>query len=706
MSTPPKQMGKEVIQYGIQIWKPVLALIIFTLAIGAIGEAVFQRYKDSIKNAKLHELGSIAEAKKNEVMLWMNDRSGDAQSITQASFFLDEVEHWLQRGGTAGESRAKLLERLDLLKQAYAGQGYTQITLFDSNAVPRLSTLAEAPLLHEGIQDGLLKCMRSGQIVFSDIHPRTQNAVEGVEIEVMAPLMAGEGEKAHAIGAILFSIDPRYFLFPLIQKWPVSGTSVENLIVRRENDEAVYINDLRHLNSTSLFLRLPLSRQQLLATKALSGQEGVVEGEDYRGVPVVGVLNKIPNTSWYMISKIDRAEIYAPINKLAMWAVALSLFFFCAGCGVFAYWWKKQRQSIRLLQAQHDSEKKYHRLFELAQEGIWVIDADSITSMVNPAMVNMLGYTQEEMLGRHLFDFLDEQGRRLYEQSLERLRQGFQAQHDFEFIRKDGARIFTAIAAAPIMDSQGVYKGAVAGVMNITERKQSEMRLAESYKELQQLSSHLDSVREEERNRIARELHDEMGATLAALKMRVAWLASRLPSGLTELSDETAHISGLVSDGIRTVREIVTKLRPDMLDELGFAAAVEDSVKKLRLQTGVECNFVLSIDEGALNAEQSAMLFRIIQEALTNVAKHAQASRVEISLVERENSLLLIVEDNGVGFGEEVRRNSYGLIGIRERAQMMDGTATITSAPDTGTRVTVTIPVAASMSGNAHPDNS
>lgn len=701
MNTPVVHDRKSMGRDDTQAWKPILVFALFTLVIGMTGMTVFQRYEEDIKSRQLHELGSIADAKIKDVERWIQERQGDAQSIAEGPFFLEEAEQWLARGGPPDRARSKLLERMALLQQAYSAQGYTEITLFDSNAAPRLSTDGDLHAVHGIDQQNLLESMRRKQIVFSDIHLTGQGDTEDVEVELMAPLVVGSGDERHVIGAILLRIDPRRFLFPFIQQWPISGTSVENMIVRREGDEVVYLNQLRYLDRPPLSLRLPVTRQQLLAVKAFSGERGVVEGVDYRGVPSLAVLSRITGTSWRLITKIDRDEVFAPIRHLGRWVFGLSLLAFATGCAIFVYWWKKQRQHIRLLQEQREAEQKYRQLFDLAQEGICVADADSVITMVNPALAAMLGYAPEAMVGRHLSSFMDEQGKRIYAKYLERRKQGAHDQYDFEFVRKDGARIHAAVAAAPIMDNRGVYRGAVAGVMDITERKQSEAKLVAAYRELQQLSSHMDSVREEERTRIARELHDEMGATLAALKMRVAWLASQLPAGSVTLAEEVRQMSGLVSDGIRTMRHVVSQLRPSTVKDMGFAAAVEDSVKNFCSHTGAECRLDLAVDEESLSSDQAAALFRIIQEALNNVAKHAQARHVDVSLSWQDDALLLVIEDDGIGFGGETSEKSFGLIGIRERASMMGGSASIASAEGKGTRVTVIIPAVAPETGDA-----
>jgi signal transduction histidine kinase len=227
---------------------------------------------------------------------------------------------------------------------------------------------------------------------------------------------------------------------------------------------------------------------------------------------------------------------------------------------------------------------------------------------------------------------------------------------------------------------------------DITGQKLSEMKLAESYRELQRLTAHLDNVKEEERTRIARELHDEMGATLAAMKMRVSWLASKLPPELTLLSEEAGHINGLVADGVHTLHQIVRKLRPSLLEDVGLEAAIEDCVRQFRQNTNIECQLVLPKGGLSLDSDQSSTIFRILQESLSNIAKHAQASKVEITVTQLGKMLLMVVGDNGLGFALHRIDKSFGLVGIRERASMVGGTVKISSVMGKGTQVAVSIP--------------
>ena len=261
-----------------------------------------------------------------------------------------------------------------------------------------------------------------------------------------------------------------------------------------------------------------------------------------------------------------------------------------------------------------------------------------------------------------------------------------------EMLTRDGKQRWVHTVKRPLYHEDGSVH--VLGIaVDITGLKQSETRLAESYRELQRLSLHLENVRTEERTRIARNLHDEMGATLAALKMRIGWLASKLPGALPELTGEVKHLSELVSDGIRTMRKVVSELRPNLLDDVGLAEAVHDYAKKFQRDTEIECTVELPKQGFRLDGEQSATVFRIIQESLSNVAKHARASKVGVIIGIEGKSLLLQITDNGIGFDTGRKSQSFGLLGIKERALMIGGKATITSEPGKGTEVKLCIPL-------------
>lgn len=240
-----------------------------------------------------------------------------------------------------------------------------------------------------------------------------------------------------------------------------------------------------------------------------------------------------------------------------------------------------------------------------------------------------------------------------------------------------------------------LYAKNAALVREIAEHELAEQRLRESEDKLRALAAHLQSVREEEQIRIAREIHDELGQTLTGLKMDLTWLTGRLAPDQKPLVEKVDSMFGLIDDTIRSVRKIASGLRPEVLDEVGLAAAIGWQAREFQQRTGIRCNVEVPPDSDGLDAGRSTAAFRIFQEVLTNVARHANASRVEVCMRMEAGRLRLEVWDNGKGIpaAKVSSPGSLGLLGMRERVLPFDGRIEIHGAPGKGTQVSVSIPL-------------
>lgn len=225
--------------------------------------------------------------------------------------------------------------------------------------------------------------------------------------------------------------------------------------------------------------------------------------------------------------------------------------------------------------------------------------------------------------------------------------------------------------------------------------------------QLRLLTAHVQSAREEERIRIAQEIHDEIGTLMTAIKMDLAFLSKEIAGkggkkSPEVLCEEIGDTTKLVDNAIQTIHQIVLELRPAVLDHMGLRPALEWQLQEFQTRTKVECQFTSSLDSIHLDAERSTALFRILQEALTNVARHAHATRVEASLGEDDDHLVLQVRDNGRGISEEQISGTgrFGLLGMRERAHVFGGDVVVRGSPGQGTVVTVRIPVNRSKEGD------
>ncbi len=265
---------------------------------------------------------------------------------------------------------------------------------------------------------------------------------------------------------------------------------------------------------------------------------------------------------------------------------------------------------------------------------------------------------------------------------------------EFSCRRKDGTGIECMVSAARI-GTQLKQKSIVITYEDITDRKRAETEIERSREQLRNLSAHLQSVREKERTRIARELHDELGQLLTALNTGLVLLNRKIPETEKALRDQTESMVGLVDMTMQTLKRIYMDLRPGMLDHLGLAVAIGWQAGEFEKRTGIRCKVAVDPEDLYLEPDLSTAIFRIFQETLTNIARHAGATRVNVSLKATGEKVGLTVKDNGKGITKEqlAKPNSFGLLGMRERTHYWGGDVKISGNPGKGTLVKVDIPL-------------
>jgi signal transduction histidine kinase len=251
-----------------------------------------------------------------------------------------------------------------------------------------------------------------------------------------------------------------------------------------------------------------------------------------------------------------------------------------------------------------------------------------------------------------------------------------------------------------VVDEHGNIVALIGISEDITERKAAELHLQQSHERARALSSRLQTLREEERTRIAREIHDHLGQLLTALKLDLYSL-ERKSAAIAQvelketLKSKIETVRDLADEVIESVQRIASELRPGILDRLGLVAAVEVEAQAFQGRSGIECNWTLPKDTVSLSDEQAIGVFRIFQEILTNIARHARASAITIALTAEGGELTLVVHDNGIGINQSDIENakSLGILGMQERAAMLGGKLSFTQAPVKGTTVTVKVPL-------------
>jgi len=347
-----------------------------------------------------------------------------------------------------------------------------------------------------------------------------------------------------------------------------------------------------------------------------------------------------------------------------------------------------QEQALR---DQLDALNQHMRaVFELAPVAIWITDGDRIV-FANHACAALFGAaTRQALIGRPLFELIDPTSRDEVRRTVARvLADGAPVPILAERIaRIDGTvrEVVIAIAALPDHGRTAVQMV----ITDVTERTRQQRELERSRSELRRLSASMVAAREDERRRIAREMHDELGQRLTALKMELSAQGAK-PGA----NSRVAEMLEMVDDTMASVRRISTELRPLMLDDLGLNAAIEWLAQSWAARMGIAVKLQLGASDPEVNDAAAIALYRMVQEALTNIARHAHATEVRIALRQRAGELQLRVQDNGVGFEEPqmYREGSHGLMGIRERAYMLGGELKIGNARGGGGQLTVRLPL-------------
>jgi len=330
-----------------RILRGLIALaLLFTIAIGTTGWLYFNRQQAEACRVAQETLAAIANLKVDQIAGWMTQRRGNAE----ASFNKHTARKFLTEPNNAA-NRKELLQWMGTFQRVY---NFSAVMLLDAHGAVRLAVPADAVQPAGICAEKAQAAMRAREVVSADLHRATPNSP--IHMSLLVPIginpQAGSTRSPQAgqpaDGVLLLVINPQRFLYPLIQNWPTPSRTAETLLVRREGNEIVFLNKLRHRMNTALVLRLPIGDPNLPAAKAVQGQEGVVEGMDYRGIPVLAALRKVPGTPWFMVAKVDQEEIYGPLHQQA-WIIAaiIGLLLLAAMLGIGLLWRQQKLEFSR-----------------------------------------------------------------------------------------------------------------------------------------------------------------------------------------------------------------------------------------------------------------------------------------------------------------------------------------------------------------------
>lgn len=355
------------------------------------------------------------------------------------------------------------------------------------------------------------------------------------------------------------------------------------------------------------------------------------------------------------------------------------------------------RHKTKILAAEEkklsEEENKFNLFFNQASNIFCLLDSDLNILDINKTGLEKWHFKKEDLIGKNLLNFIPiTQKKNWHNKFIKVIKTGKSLSINKIRVFPGFGDRFIKLKAFKAGDGLGLI------ISDITERYRAEKKLIKSQKELHNLYRNLQSIREKENKRIAREIHDELAQALTSLKIDLLWLSKKLSNNQKAsllFIEKIKSMSGLIDITIKTVQRISQELRPGLLDDLGLVPAIEWYVDDFQSRTEIKCKADLDCDDVELDPERSTTIFRIFQEALTNVARHAEANQIKIILKKNNSRLEMKIRDNGKGITEKdiSSHNSLGLIGMRERLHPFGGKLKINGIPNRGTTLSIALPI-------------
>ena len=494
----------------------------------------------------------------------------------------------------------------------------------------------------------------------------------------------------HFRGVIVGAIDIAHFediykLLKLDYPRPVSLYRIDGTLIasfpHRENMIGEKPPELR---SNELMLS---SSEIVFAkhAKGVGGQEEFTLGRVPKFPLIVSVVN-------------DEDEALASWRETAVpivfGSILMSIFIIIAA-GLLIREAMRQQKLADALGAAHN---RYQHTIESVMDAIIAVDESHNIILFNPSAERMFGVESEDILGKPLLSLLPQRFRdahnghvQSFTHSNENSRTMGGPQLGIVGVRSDGTEFpIESTISQVVIDGK---RQLTAVLRDVTERRRAENELREMNHQLRGLSAALEDIREQERARIARELHDDLGQQLTGLKLELSWLGNRIKDGRMPPNERIEEMRQQLDAAIASVRRISTELRPIILDDLGFEEAVNWLIKEFIKRTGIHVVASLEAGEYVKNTDLATAMFRIVQESLTNIARYAQANRVDVLLTMSERVLILTITDDGIGMDGELNVGGFGLVSMRERARALGGHFSIVSGNPNGVTIRVEFPL-------------
>jgi PAS domain S-box-containing protein len=663
----------------------VYAFIFFLLVIGLAvsGYFSYHNFEQQFRAQAERQISAIAELKVNELVDWRKERLANAEFLYQNLAFSTLVARYLENPNDVA-ARAQIL---DWLKNYLVYNQYDRVRLLDVNGVEKLSIPATPDVVDAHLVMNVESCLSSGKIIFLDFHRDTSAGGE-IHLTILVPIFSGKNNDL-PLAVIVLRINPKMYLYPYINQWPAPSQSAETLLVRRDGEQVLFLNELRFGQDAPLSLRLPLTDTDIPAVKAVLGQKGIVEGLDYRGQPVLAYLHAVPDSSWFLVSKMDTAEVYAPL-KTRLWQTfgIIGMAIFVAGAALVLIWRQQRihfyREQVLAAEALRESEQKFRKAFILSPDSININRLqDGVYISINNGFIKIMGYTADDVIGKSSLDldiWVDARDRQTLVEGLKK--NGEVVNLDACFRAKNG-EIKYGLMSASVLDLNGVSH-IISITRDITERKQAEeeinklnleleQRVRERTAQLETTNKELEAFSYSVSHDLRAPLRGIDGWSQALAEDYADKLDKQGRQYLDRVRSETQRMGHLIDDMLKLSR----LTRAEMVKEhLNLSALVQTIVERIK-QNEPQRQVVFNIQAG-LTAEgdlhlMEVVLANLLENALKFTSKRADAL-IDFGQTESQGQRVFFVRDNGAGFDMAYSQKLFGAFQRMHKVSEFPGT--------------------------------
>lgn len=611
--------------------------LILSAGIIGVGGLSFRAFTRSTRVAAEHQLAAIAELKVNGLTRWRQERLADGAVLVANPSF----SALLRRGLDASQGMGPREELQTWLQSYLDSHHYNEVRVFDAQGEVRLTIPAGQPPASAVSRALVPEAMRSGKPTFQDFY--RNDHTHRVHLAVLVPIIDDRNGRA-PLGVVALRIDPGIYLYPFIETWPIPSATAETLLIRRQGDTVLYLNELRFRTHTALALTVPLATMTLVAAAAAAGREGTVEGVDYRGIPVLAALRQVPGSPWALVAKIDRAESEAPV-RARLWLMLLVVAALVAGVGAgFALLWRHQIHGFERDKLREAQERVWLQdVISRSLNEIYVFTPDTLHfRFVNACALRNLGFGEAEMAALTPVDIKPEFTVEQFRAMVQPLVAGEREVLTFETIhrRKDGSDYPVEVYLQRIeLPDERVF---LAVINDITARKKRQAELA---------------TKSEELERFTYAISHDLKSPLVTVTTFLGFLEADIARGDAEKVRQD-------SDFIRTAAEKMSQLLGELLEmsRLGrvvnppvattFREIVDEALGLVAGQIATRgVQVVVSDDELALTGDRPRLV-EIWQNLIDNAVKFAgdaTAPCIEVGVEGNGPDAVFFVRDNGVG---------------------------------------------------------